>query len=61
MQEEDLPLLLLSLCGPVFSALKLQQFVVHVVGYVFLVIMNITGHLALIIRVKTTTVISRSN
>lgn len=49
----------LSLRGPVFSVLKLQQFFVHVVGCILLV--NIMGHLAFIMRVKTTAVISRSN
>lgn len=51
----------LSLRGPVFSVLKLQQFFVHVVGCILLVIVNIMGHLAFIMRVKTTAVISRSN
>lgn len=61
MQVVDLLLLLLGLRGPVLSALMLQQFFVRVIGHVFLVIVITTGHLASMMRVKITTVISKSN
>lgn len=61
MQVVDLLLLLLGLQGPALSALMLQQFFFHVTGHVFLVIVITTGHLASIMRLKITSIISKSN
>lgn len=61
MQVVDLLLLLLGLHGPVLSALMLQQFFIRVIGHVFLVIVITIGHLASIMRLKITSIISKSN